>query len=81
MDLTVVFSVIVIVAGAIVGISTVVPRLKKIGIIGVAGQAIGQSLAGSASPDDDTPGRITPKEIAEAIEAGAGAVKNQLKDV
>ena len=81
MDLTLLFSVIVVVAGAITTMATLLPRLAKIKAVGEGGKAFGASLAASSSPTDDTPGRITPSEWAEAIEAGAKAVKENVKDM
>ena len=81
MDLTIFFSVVIIVAGGVITLSTVVPKLKKIGVVGEGAKAIGQSLAASYGPSDDTPGKITASEFAEAIEAGAKAVKDSLQDI
>lgn len=70
-------SVAVIVVGAMV---TIIKREKikdaaeimKAGIV---------SMKGSLSPDDDTPGKITPAEIGEMVEAVGKKAKEVLKDI
>ncbi|KKM63693.1 hypothetical protein LCGC14_1508990, partial [marine sediment metagenome] len=70
-------SVVVIVVGAMI---TVIKREKikdaaeivKAGIV---------SVQGSLAPGDDTPGKITPAEVGEAVEAIGKKAKEVLKDM
>ena len=72
-----IISVVVVVLGAMI---TIIKRerIKDAAEIVKAGLA---SLQGSLAPGDDTPGKITPAEIAEAIEAAGKKAKEVLKDI
>ena len=77
MDWTIVISVVVVVLGAVIGLIKR-EKLKDAAMITKAGI---ESISASLGPNDDTPGKITPAEIAEAIEAMGNVGKNVLKDI
>ncbi len=80
MDGSVVFgivSVVVIVVGAMI---TIVKREKIKDAAEIVKAGI-ESMKGSLSPDDDTPGRITPSEVGEMVEAAGKKAKEVLKDI
>ena len=70
-------SVVVVVLGAMI---TIIKRekIKDAAEIVKAGL---WSLEDSISPGDDTPGRITPAEIGEMVEALGKKAKEVLKDI
>ena len=70
-------SVVVVVFGAMV---TIIKRekIKDSAEIVKAGLA---SIKGSLSPNDDTPGKITPAEIGEVVEAVGKKAKEVLRDI
>ena len=77
MDWTIVISVVVVVLGAVIGLIKR-EKLKDAAMITKAGI---ESISASLGPNDDTPGKITPAEWAEAVEAMAGKAKTIIKDV
>jgi len=77
MNWAVVISTVVVVIGAVIGIIKS-QRIKNVAIIT---QALLSSVSASLAETDDTPGKLTPAEIAEAIEAAGKAAKGVLKDV
>ena len=80
MDGSVIFgivSVVVIVFGAM---TTIIKREKIKDAAEIVKAGI-WSLKGSLAPDDDTPGRITPAEIGEIVEAVGKKAKEVLKDI
>ena len=81
MDLGLILSVVVILAGAISSVFILIPKIAKYKWIVKGGEAIALSLAASRSASDDTPGVLTAAEYAEAFEAGAEAVKKALSGV
>ena len=76
MDWSVVLSVVIVVIGAVVGIIKR-EKIKQTAEIAKVGM---ESIAASLSDTDDTPGKITPAEWAEAVEAMAGKAKEIIKD-
>lgn len=70
-------SVIVVVLGAAI---TIIKRekIKDTAEIVKAGIA---SVQGSLAPGDDTPGKMTPAEIGEVVEAMGKKAKEVLKDI
>ena len=70
-------SVIVVVLGAAI---TIIKRekIKDTAEIVKAGIA---SVQGSLAPGDDTPGKITPAEVGEIVEAVGKRAKEVLKDI
>ncbi len=70
-------SVVVVVIGAAI---TIIKRekIKDAAEIVKAGL---YSIQASLGPSDDTPGRMTPAEIGEAIEAAGKKAKEVLKDM
>ncbi|KKK86398.1 hypothetical protein LCGC14_2763650 [marine sediment metagenome] len=70
-------SVVVVVLGAMI---TIIKR-EKIRNAGEIIKAGIWSLKESLSPDDDTPGKITPAEIGEIVEAVGKKAKEVLKDI
>lgn len=77
MNWAVIISTIVVVVGAVIGII----KSQKIKNVAIITQALLSSISQSLSDTDDTPGKLTPAEIAEAIEAAGKAAKGVLKDV
>ena len=77
MNWAVVISTVVVVIGAVIGII----KSQKIKNVAIITQALLSSISQSLSDTDDTPGKLTPAEIAEAIEAAGKAAKGVLKDV
>lgn len=80
MDGSVIFgivSVVVIVVGAMITIIKK-EKIKDAAEIVKAGL---KSAQGSLSKDDDTPGRLTPSEIGEIVEASGKKAKEVLKDI
>ncbi len=70
-------SVVVVVVGAVIGVI----KREKIKDAAEIVKAALASAQGSLSPGDDTPGRITPAEIGEIIEAAGKKAKEVLKDI
>lgn len=71
-----VLTVAIMVVGAILGwIKT--SKVKQVGEVLKAGM---ESIKTSVGPNDDTPGRVTPAEWAEAFEKSASKAKELLKD-
>ena len=70
-------SIVVVVVGAMI---TIIKRekIKDTTEIVKAGLL---SMKDSLSPDDDTPGRMTPSEIGETVEAMGKKAKEVLKDI
>ena len=77
MNVYTVVTVLIVIVGAVIGIIKR-EKIKQVAVIGKAGM---ESIAASLSPSDDTPGKVTPAEYAEAVEAMAIAAKSVLKDV
>jgi len=77
MNVYAVITVLIVIVGAVVGIIKR-EKIKQAAVVAKAGM---ESIAASLSPSDDTPGRLTPAEYAEAAEAMAAAAKTVLKDV
>ncbi len=80
MDGSIIFgivSVVVIVVGAVITVIKT-EKIKDAAAIVIAGLA---SVKGSLAPGDDTPGKITPAEVGEAIEAIGKKAKEVLKDM
>ena len=69
-------SVAVIVIGAVIGYIT----REKIKDTAEIVEAALASAASSLSPSDDTPGRLTPAEIGEIVEAAGSKAKEVLRD-
>ncbi len=70
-------SVVVIVLGAMI---TIIKKEKIRDAAEIVKAGI-WSLKDSVSPDDDTPGRITPSEIGEIVEEVGKKAKEVLKDI
>ena len=70
-------SVVVVVFGAMV---TIIKREKIKDAAEIVKAAL-LSAKGSLSPNDDTPGKITPAEIGEIVEAAGKKAKEVLKDI
>ena len=70
-------SVVVVVIGAVIGVI----KREKIKDATKIVEAALYSAQGSLSPSDDTPGRITPAEIGEIVEAAGKKAKEVLKDI
>ena len=77
MNIYAVISVVVVVLGAIIGII----KSQKIKMTAQIIKAGMESIAASLSDTDDTPGKITPAEWAEAMEVMAAKAKTLMKDV
>ncbi len=77
MNVYAVLTVLIVIVGAVIGVI----KREKIKTAAVIAKAGMESIAASLSPSDDTPGRLTPAEYAEAAEAMAVAAKSVLKDV
>ena len=75
--LYVIVSVVVFVVGAMI---TIIKREKIKNATEIVKAGIG-SMQQSLSPGDDTPGKITPAEIGEMIEAAGKKAKEVLKDI
>lgn len=73
-------ALVVIILGALISASIVIPKLARMRFIFEGGRAFAESLAASRAATDDTPGVITPQEWAEAFEAGAAAAGNALRN-
>jgi hypothetical protein len=71
-----VISVVIVIVGALIGIIKR-EKIKQTAEIAKAGM---ESIAASLSDTDDTPGKITPAEWAEAIEVMAAKAKTIMKD-
>lgn len=72
-----VISVVIVIVGAVITII----RREKIKMVAEIGKAGMESIANSLSPGDDTPGKVTPAEWAEAAEAMSAKAKELMKDV
>jgi hypothetical protein len=72
-----VISVVIVIVGALIGIIKR-EKIKQTAEIAKAGM---ESIAGSLSDTDDTPGKITPAEWAEAVEVMAAKAKTIMRDV
>ena len=70
-------SVAVLVIGAVVGVI----KRERIKNTAKIVKAALYSAQGSLAPGDDTPGRITPAEIGEIVEAAGKKAKEVLKDI
>ena len=70
-------SVVVVVLGAMI---TVIKKEKIKDAAEIVKAGI-WSMKESLSPDDDTPGRITPAEIGEVVEAVGKKAKEVLKNI
>ena len=77
MNLYAVITVVVVVIGAVIGII----KNQKIKMTAEVVKAGMESIALSLSDTDDTPGKITPAEWAEAMEVMSAKAKTILKDV
>ena len=72
-----IITVAIVVIGAVIGIIKR-EKIKQTAEIAKAGM---ESVAASLSDTDDTPGKITPAEWAEAVEVMAAKAKTIMKDV
>ena len=70
-------SVVVIVIGAMI---TIIKREKIKNAAEIIKAGI-WSMKESLAPDDDTPGKITPAEVGEIVEAVGKKAKEVLKDI
>lgn len=81
MDVGAIITIVALGGGFLVTLARLVPKIAKIAVVGKFATGAGESLARSYGPGDDTPGKVTPAEWAEALGDGIHAMKDELKDV
>lgn len=77
MNIYTVVTVVIVIVGAVIGLI----KREKIKATAEIAKAGMESIAASLSPSDDTPGKVTPAEWAEAAGAMADKAKDVLRDV